>query len=361
VLKTQGYAALISKAPLESYSSERREPRENDVVIDIKYCGICHSDIHQARDEWGGSIFPMVPGHEITGTVVNIGNKVTKYQIGDQVGVGVFVDACRTCEQCKNGLEQYCEQGFVPTYNGRDYEGNPTMGGYSDKTVVNEDCVLRIPNNLALDAAAPLLCAGITLYSPLKHWHVGPGLKVAIVGLGGLGHIGVKLAHAMGAEVTVLSHSSKKQDDAKRLGADHFYATSDPETFKTLRRKFDLMYNTVSTDIDWDQYVELLKIDGTMIVVGLPENKVPIGASPLVNGRRSIAGSMVGSIAEIQEMLDFCGEHGLACDVEMVDIQDVNAAYERVLRSDVKYRFVIDMASLKKTGSQSAMQQVNAT
>ncbi|HLY29178.1 MAG TPA: NAD(P)-dependent alcohol dehydrogenase [Aggregatilineales bacterium] len=347
MLKTQGYAAPVAKAPLAVHSFERREPRENDVVVEIQYCGICHSDIHQVRNEWGEGIFPMVPGHEITGIVTTTGSKVTKYKVGDKVGVGVFVDSCRACKQCKNGLEQYCTEGFVGTYNGREYDGTPTIGGYSDKIVVDENYVFRIPNNLPLQGAAPLLCAGITTYSPLLHWHAASGMNIAIIGLGGLGHMGVKFAHALGAEVTVLSHSLNKQADGNRLGADQFYATSDRATFKKLRGTFDLMINTVSADIDWNQYLKLLKVDGTMVVVGLPEKQVSISASTLVDGRRSIAGSMIGSLQETQQMLDFCGEHNIVCDVEMVNIQDVNAAYERVLKSDVKYRFVIDMASLK--------------
>ena len=255
MIKTKGYAAATAKAPLAPYSFERREPREHDVAIDIKFCGICHTDIHQARDEWGGSIFPMVPGHEIAGVVTAVGSRVTKYKIGDKVGVGCIVDSCRTCAQCQQGLEQYCAVTPVWTYNSRDKDGTPTMGGYSDKIVVDENYVLRMPDNLPLDACAPLLCAGITLYSPLMHWHAGPGKKVAIVGLGGLGHMGVKIAHALGAEVTVLSHSLRKQADGKRLGADHFYATSDPETFKNLQGSFDLIINTVSAAIDWNQYL----------------------------------------------------------------------------------------------------------
>ncbi len=347
---SKGYAALTAKAALAPYSFERREPREHDVVIDIKYCGICHSDIHQTRDEWSDyqeeSIFPMVPGHEIGGIVSAVGNKVTKYKIGDKAGVGCFVDSCRTCAECKNGLEQYCTVLTVWTYNARDTEGTPTYGGYSDRIVVDEKYVLRMPTNLPLDACAPLLCAGITLYSPLRHWNAGPGKKVAIIGLGGLGHMGVKLAHALGAEVTVLSQTLKKQADGKRLGADHFYATSDPETFTKLKRAFDLIINTVSAKIDWNQYLSLLKVDGTMVVVGLPDKDVAISAFSLGAGRHSLAGSQIGGIRETQEMLDFCGKHGIACDIEVVPIQKVNEAYERVLKSDVRYRFVIDMASL---------------
>ena len=348
--KCKGYAAMKANDLLGPFSFERREPREHDVVIDIKYCGICHSDIHQARDEWSDyqdeCIFPMVPGHEIAGVVAAVGKSVTKYKVGDKVGVGCYVDSCRNCPECRQGLEQYCTVGTIWTYNGRDKEGAPTYGGYSDGIVVDENYALRMPENLPLEACAPLLCAGITLYSPLKHWNAGPGKKVAIVGMGGLGHMGVKLAHALGAEVTVLSQSLSKQADGKRFGASHYYATSDPETFTKLAGTFDLVINTVSATLDWNQYLNLLKLDGTMVVVGLPEKDIPVGAFSLTAHRRSLAGSQIGGIREIQEMLDFCGKHGVACDIEMVPIQKVNEAYERVLKSDVRYRFVIDMASL---------------
>ncbi len=348
--KCKGYAALKEKAPLGPHSFERREPREHDVVIDIKYCGICHSDIHQARNEWSEyqeeCIFPMVPGHEIGGIVSAVGPKVTKYKVGDKVGVGCYVDSCRNCPECKQGLEQYCSVGTIWTYNGRDKEGAPTYGGYSDRIVVDENYVLRMPTNLALEACAPLLCAGITLYSPLKHWNAGPRKKVAIVGMGGLGHMGVKLAHALGAEVTVLSQTLRKQSDGKKFGASHYYATSDPETFTKLAGQFDLLMNTVSASIDWNQYLDLLKLDGTMVLVGLPEKDIPVGGFSLTARRRSLAGSQIGGIGEIQEMLDFCAAHKIASDVEVIPIQKVNEAYERVLKSDVRYRFVIDMATL---------------
>ena len=347
MIKTKGYAAASAKALLGPYSFERREPRAHDIAIDIKFCGICHSDIHQARDEWGGSIFPMVPGHEIAGVVTAVGSRVTKYKIGDNVGVGCFVDSCRTCAQCKQGLEHFCALTPVFTYNSREKDGTPTLGGYSDKIVVDENYVLRMPENLPLDASAPLLCAGITLYSPLKHWQAGPGKNVAIVGLGGLGHMGVKIGHALGAEVTVLSHSQRKQADSKRLGADHFYATFDPDTFKKLQGSFDLIINTVSSPMDWNPFLALLKVDGSFVVVGIPEKPVPVAAFNLINGRHSISGSMIGSIGETQEMLDFCAQHQVACDIEVIPIEKVNEAYERVLKSDVRYRFVIDMASLK--------------
>ncbi len=342
----KGYAAVSAKAQLAPYSFNRREPREHDVAIDIKFCGICHSDIHQLRDEWGGSIFPMVPGHEIAGIVTAVGSKVTKFKVGDKVGIGCFVDSCRNCEQCKQGLEQYCAVGAVWTYNAAEKDGTPTMGGYSDKIVADENYVLRMPENLPLDASAPLLCAGITLYSPLKHWQAGPGKKVAIIGMGGLGHMGVKIAHALGAEVTVLSQSLSKRADGKRFGADHYYATSDPKTFEKLGRSFDLIINTVSSDMDLNQYLGLLKIDGSMVLLGIPEKPAAVAAFSLVLGRRSLAGSAIGGIAETQEMLDFCGKHNIASDIELIPIQKVNEAYERVLKSDVRYRFVIDMTSL---------------
>ena len=343
---TKGYAAPKFGAPLEPYAFDRRAPRPNDVVIDIKFCGICHSDIHQVRDEWGGSQFPMVPGHEIAGIVASVGAGVTKYKVGDRVGVGCFVDSCRECEQCLAGLEQFCLKGMIPTYNGADKDGTPTMGGYSESIVVDENYVLRIPENLPLDATAPLLCAGITLYSPLKHWGAGPEKKVAIVGFGGLGHMGVKLAHALGADVTVLSQSLNKEADGKRFGATAYHATSDPATFEKLAGSFDLIINTVSAALDWNQYVSLLKPSGTMVVVGIPDAPIPITAFGLVMGRRSIAGSLIGGIAETQEMLDFCSKHDIASEIEVVAAKDINAAYDRVVKSDVRYRFVIDIATL---------------
>ena len=347
MIPAKGYAAKAPKAPLTPFTFERRDPKELDVAIDIKFCGICHSDIHQARDEWGGSIFPMVPGHEIAGIVTQVGSKVTKYKVGDHVGVGCMVDSCRHCSPCERGLEQYCQEGMTGTYNSMERDGKAaTQGGYSDKIVVNENYVLKIPSNLPLDAAAPLLCAGVTLYSPLMHWKAGPGKKVAILGLGGLGHMGVKIAHALGAEVTVLSHSMKKMEDAKRLGADHFFATSDPETFTKLAGTFDLIINTVSAEIDWNQYLGLVKLDGTMVVVGVPEKPTPIHSFSLIGGRKSLAGSGIGGIKETQDMLDFCSKHKITCDIEVISADKINEAYERVLKSDVRYRFVIDMATL---------------
>ncbi|MBC7711945.1 MAG: NAD(P)-dependent alcohol dehydrogenase [Rhizobacter sp.] len=346
-IPAKGIAALAAKAPLKPFSFERREPKEHDVLIDIKFCGICHSDIHQARDEWGGSAFPMVPGHEIAGIVAQVGSKVTKYKVGDHVGVGCMVDSCRHCSSCEAGLEQFCLEGMTGTYNGVERGTTiPTQGGYSNKITVDENYVLRIPKNIPLDAAAPLLCAGITLYSPLRHWNAGPGKKVAIIGLGGLGHMGVKLAHAMGAEVTVLSQSLNKVEDGKRMGADHFYATSDPATFEKLASSFDLIINTVSAKMDWNLYLNLLKLDGTLVVCGVPSEEVPVGAFSLIGGRRSLAGSLIGGIKETQEMLDFCDKHKVACEIEVISADKINEAYERVLKSDVRYRFVIDMATL---------------
>jgi len=343
---TKAFAAPAAKALLAPFSFDRRAPGDYDVAIGIQFCGICHTDIHQTRDEWGEGMYPMVPGHEIAGVVTAVGPKVKKFKVGDHVGVGCFVDSCRTCTECKKGEEQYCSVGTVFTYASKDKEGRPTYGGYSDKIVVDENYVLRIPDNLPLDGAAPLMCAGITLYSPLKQWGSGPGKKVGIIGLGGLGHMGVKLAHAMGAEVTVLSQSLKKQADGKRLGADHFYATSDPQTFDKLKGQFDLIVNTVPAANNWDQFVSLLATNGSLVMVGVPDDAVPVNGFPLIAKRRSIAGSMIGGIAETQEMLDFCGKHNIASDVEVVSVQKVNEAFERVVRGDVRYRFVIDCATL---------------
>ncbi|WP_115709975.1 NAD(P)-dependent alcohol dehydrogenase [Legionella sainthelensi] len=347
MIPVKGYAAHSAKAPLAPYSFDRREVGEHDVLIDIHYCGICHSDIHLVRGEWGGSIFPMVPGHEIIGLVSQIGSSVTQFKIGDRVGVGCFVDSCRQCENCHEGFEQFCDKGMTLTYNSTEPNGNDTTkGGYSTKIVVDEHYILKIPSNLPLDAAAPLLCAGITLYSPLKHWQIGPGKRVAILGLGGLGHMGVKLAHAMGAEVSVLSHSLHKEADGRRMGANHFFATSDPKTFERLTNYFDLIICTVSAKIDWNEYLKLLKRDGTMVVVGIPEEPAQINSFSLIERRRNLAGSLIGGIKETQEMLDFCGKHHIVSDIELIPMHKVNEAYERVLKSDVRYRFVIDMASL---------------
>jgi alcohol dehydrogenase (NADP+) len=347
MIAVRGYAAQQAKGPLAPYSFERREPRDHDIVIDIQYCGICHTDIHQVRNEWGASSFPMVPGHEITGIVTGTGSKATRYKMGDRVGVGCFVDSCRKCGPCRTGLEQYCIEGPTLTYNAIERDGKtPTQGGYSNKIIVDENYVLRIPENLLMNHAAPLLCAGITMYSPLMHWKAGPGKKVGFIGLGGLGHMGVKIAHALGAEVTVLSHSLNKEGDGKRMGADNFHATSNPETFKKLKGYFDLIINTLSIEIDWDQYLNLLALDGTMVVVGVPEKKTPIGAATLISSRRSLAGSVIGGIKETQEMLDFCSKHNISSDIECIPIQKVNEAYQRIVNSDVRYRFVIDNKSL---------------
>ena len=348
MISALGYAAKSAHSPLAPFSFQRRVPGAQDVAIDIKFCGICHSDIHQARDEWGGSIFPMVPGHEIAGVVSRVGSSVKKFKVGDRVGVGCFVDSCRTCSPCKEGLEQYCEQGMTGTYNAVERDGKtPTYGGYSDHIVVDENYVLQIPENIPLDRAAPLLCAGITLYSPLRHWNCGPGKKVAIVGLGGLGHMGVKIAHAMGAEVTVLSQSLKKESDGKKLGADHFFATSDESTFKKLANSFDLIINTVSVNLDLAAYLGLLKLNGHMVMVGVPEKPMSVHSFSLISGRRSLAGSLIGGIDETQEMLNFCAKHNIGSEIEVIPMNKVNEAYERMLRSDVRYRFVIDMASIK--------------
>lgn len=347
VIKTRGFAALSAKADLTPFDFERREPKDHDVLIDIKFCGICHSDIHQVKDEWGFSIFPMVPGHEISGIVAKVGSKVTKFQVGDRVGVGCMVDSCRNCTRCLNDLEQFCVEGSTGTYNAMERDGKtPTFGGYSDHIVVKEDFVLHIPENIPLDAAAPLLCAGITTYSPLKHWKAGPGKKVAILGLGGLGHMAVKIAHALGAEVTVLSHTLKKMKDGKRMGASNFYATSDPETFTKLKGSFDLIICTVSKELDWNLYLDLLTLDGSMVVLGVPPNPVPVAAFPLIMGRRSLSGSLIGGIKETQEMLDFCSKKNINCEIEVIPIQKVNEAYERAIKSDVHYRFVIDIKTL---------------
>ncbi|MFZ0223652.1 MAG: NAD(P)-dependent alcohol dehydrogenase, partial [Candidatus Nitrosopolaris sp.] len=293
------------------------------------------------------STFPMIPGHEIAGIVTGVGSKATRYQIGDRVAVGCFVDSCRKCGPCRQGLEQYCTEGPTLTYNSLERDGQTrTQGGYSDKIVVDEDYILRLADNVSLDRAAPLLCAGITMYSPLIHWNACPGKKVGIIGLGGLGHMGVKIADALGSEVSVLSHSLKKQEDGLKMGADKFYATSDHETFKNLRGYFDLIINTLAIEIQWDDYLNLLDLNGTMVVVGIPEKQTPINPATLIMARRSLAGSVIGGIRETQEMLDFCSKHNISSDIEVTPIQKVNEAYERVVKSDVRYRFVIDMKSL---------------
>lgn len=344
--RTHVLSVPSAKAPFEKTTIERRELRPNDILIDIQFCGICHSDIHNAFDEWGGGIFPMVPGHEMAGVVTAVGTEVTKFAIGDRVGVGCFVDSCGECEYCLRGEEQYCTKGVVNSYNSYDYDGNVTYGGYSQKIVVKEAFVVRIPDSLALDVASPLLCAGITTYSPLKKWNAGPGKRVAIVGMGGLGHLAVQYAHAMGAEVTVLSQSMNKKSESLELGADQYYATSDPATFTELANHFDLILNTVSSNLNVDAYLSMLRIDGTLVNVGAPTEPDKYQVFSLIMGRRSIAGSLVGGIQETQEMLDFSAEHGIAPKIEVISANQVDEAFERVVRSDVRYRFVIDMSTL---------------
>ncbi|HJT86176.1 MAG TPA: NAD(P)-dependent alcohol dehydrogenase [Nitrososphaeraceae archaeon] len=346
MIQVIGYAAKEAKAPLTPFSFERRSLLDHDVMIDILYCGICHTDIHQVKNEWGKSTYPMVPGHEIVGIVSQVGSKVTHLKVGDKVGVGCFVDSCRNCHACRQGLEQYCAN-ILTTYNSIEKDGKtPTQGGYSNKIIVDENYILRMPDNLVLENAAPLLCAGITLYSPLIRYGAGPGKNVAIIGLGGLGHIGVKIAHALGADVTLLSHSLKKQQDAKNMGANSFYATSDPKTFEKLEGYFDIIINTVSTNLNLTQYLNLLRLGGTMVIVGAPEKDTQLSAHSLISSRRNLTGSLIGGLRETQEMLDFCSKHNIVCDVELIPIQKVNEAYERILNSDVRYRFVIDLKSL---------------
>ncbi|MCM3130470.1 NAD(P)-dependent alcohol dehydrogenase [Paenibacillus provencensis] len=324
----------------------RRDLDTQDVLIEIKYAGICHSDIHTAHGEWGEVNYPLVPGHEIAGIVTDVGSEVTKYKVGDRVGVGCMVDSCGDCVNCRKGEEQYCLKGNIPTYAGVDKYGEPTQGGYSSHIVVTEDFVVRIPDNIELDAAAPLLCAGITTYSPLRRWGAAPGKKVAVVGMGGLGHMAVQIAHAMGAEVTVLSQSLKKKDDGLQLGADSYYATSDPETFEKLAGSFDLIINTVSASLNMDAYFSLLTLDGTLVNVGAPGEPLSLHVMSLIGHRRSFAGSMIGGIRETQEMLDFCAEHNIAPKIEVISADEIDEAYKRVLVSDVKYRFVIDTSTM---------------
>jgi len=345
-MTTRGYAALSAKSNLTPYEFNRRTLGDHDVALDISYAGICHSDIHQVAEEWGPAIFPMVPGHEIAGVVTSIGSKVSKFSVGDKIGVGVFVDSCRKCPSCLKGLQQYCVEGMTGTYNGMERDGvTVAMGGYSNNFVINEDYAVRIPENLPMDGVAPLLCAGITLYSPIKHWKVQPGMKVAVMGLGGLGHMGVKFAVAMGAEVTVLSHSPSKESDAKAMGAHHFVSTKDAKNLAPLAKSFDLILNTVSAELVIGDYLNLLKLDGTLVVIGLPGKPYEVHVGTLINGRRSIAGSMIGGIPEMQEMLDFCAEHSIVSDVEVIKADYINEAYKRTVASDVKYRFVIDAST----------------
>lgn len=342
----KAYAAPSATDALIPTTVERRSVGAHDVLIEIKFAGICHSDIHTVRGEWGQPNYPLTPGHEITGIVTEVGTDVTKHAVGDRVGVGCMVNSCRECAHCLAGEEQYCLAGNTGTYGATDRDGTITQGGYSTHVVVTEDFVLRIPDGLELDVAAPLLCAGITTFSPLNHWGAGPGKKVAVVGLGGLGHMAVKIAHAMGAEVTVLSQTLKKHDDGLKLGADHFHATSDPETFTRLAGSFDLIISTVSASLDINAYLRLLALNGTLVNVGAPSEPLPVQAFSLITSRRSFAGSNIGGIRETQEMLDFCAEHGIGSDIEVISAEQINEAYERVLASDVRYRFVIDTATL---------------
>jgi alcohol dehydrogenase (NADP+) len=339
---TKAYAAVSATEPLAPTTIERRDVGPHDVRIDIKYAGICHSDIHTARSEWGPAPYPVVVGHEIAGIVAEVGSAVTRYAVGDRVGVGCMVDSCGECAYCTRGEEQYCTQGNVGTYASTGADGQPTQGGYAQSIVVTERFVLRIPDGLGLDVAAPLLCAGITTYSPLKHWNAGPGRRVAIVGLGGLGHVAVRIAAAMGAEVTVLSQSLKKREDGLRLGAVAYHATGDPDTFTELADSFDLIVNTVSAQIDVDAYLSLLAVDGTLVNVGAPEKPLSLHTFSLIMKRRSFAGSTIGGIAETQEMLDFCAAHGIGAEIEIIPAARINEAYDRVVASDVRYRFVID-------------------
>jgi alcohol dehydrogenase (NADP+) len=342
----KAYAAPSATEPLTATTIERRNLGPHDVLIDIKYAGICHTDIHIVRGQWGSPHYPLTPGHEIAGIVTEVGSEVTKHRIGDRVGVGCMVNSCRECQNCRAAEEQHCLRGATPTYGGIDSDGTVTQGGYSTCIVVTEDFVVRVPERMALDLAAPLMCAGITTYLPFIRWGAGPGRKIAVVGLGGLGHVAVKIAHAMGAEVTVLSQSLKKQEDGRRLGASHYHATSDPETFTQLAGSFDLILNTVSAKIDVDDYLSLLRLDGALVNVGVPGEPMQLSVASLMSGRRSVAASKIGGIRQTQEMLDFCAEHGLGADVEVIAADQVNEAYERVLASDVRYRFVIDIATL---------------
>jgi len=350
-IATRAFAAVAADKPLEPFSFDRREPGPDDVAIEIQYCGVCHSDLHIARNDLGNTRYPIVPGHEIAGVVTAVGSNVSRFKEGDRVGVGCMVDSCRTCASCQEGLEQYCVPGMTQTYGSPDPKGaevgqKVTQGGYSDRITVDQNYVLSIPDSIPLDAAAPLLCAGITTDSPLRTWGVGPGSKVAVVGLGGLGHMAVKLAAAMGAEVTVLSTSDRKKADAERMGAKHFLINSDADAMKAAAEKFDLIINTVSATHEIAGHLNLLARDGTMVMLGLSTEGMPVFAMPLLWRRRRVAGSLIGGIKETQEMLDFCAEHDIACDIEVIAPSQINEAYERMLKSDVRYRFVLDMAQL---------------
>ena len=346
---TRGYAATSASSPLGLFHFVRRDPRENDVVIEVLYSGVCHSDLHTARNDWGGTVYPTVPGHEIVGRVIAVGSAVTRFQVGDAVGVGCMVDSCQHCSACVKGWEQYCENGMTGTYNSTDrVDGSATQGGYAERIVVRQEFVLKMPQTLDLKGAAPLLCAGITTWSPLRHWQVSAGSKVAVVGLGGLGHMALKLAKALGAHVTLFSRSAGKEADAKRLGADRVVISTAKEQMRAVRGQFDLIIDTVPYAHDVNPYTATLATGGTLVLVGFLGMQEPaVNTTTLVLGRKSVAGSVIGGIAETQEMLDFCGQHGITADVEMLAMQDINTAYERMLRSDVKYRFVIDMQSLK--------------
>lgn len=349
-MKTKAYATQFAEDMLAPVEIERREPRDHDVLIEILYCGICHSDIHTARDEWHGTRYPCVPGHEIIGRVIKTGSGVKSFQEGDWVGVGCMVDSCHKCPSCQDGLEQYCENGFTSTYNSQDNIGGTnhafTLGGYSDKITVDERFVLRIPDNLDPAATAPLLCAGITTYSPLKHWKVGAGQIVGIIGLGGLGHMGIKFAHAMDAHVVMITTSAEKAEDAQKLGANEVLLSTDKAAMQAQANRFHFLLNTIPVGHDTDPYMNLLRRDGTMVVVGAVEALTHVNSIPFIFKRRSLAGSLIGGVPETQEMLDFCAEHNITCDIEMTDIQQVNQAYDRTVSGDVRYRFVIDMASL---------------
>lgn len=347
-MKVIGYAASTAKAPLALFQFERREPGDKDVVIEILYCGVCHSDIHQARNEWGGSQFPMVPGHEIVGKVVEVGKKVSHFKVGQNAGVGCLVDSCRKCTSCQENLEQYCENGFVGTYNGIEKDGKtPTFGGYSNYIVVDEAFALSIPDNLDLAKAAPLLCAGITTYSPLKHWKATSGMKVGVIGLGGLGHMAVKLASAMGAHVVLFTTSESKRQDGLKLGAKEVVLSSDPEAMKKQASSIDLIINTVSAKIELSNYLNLLKREGTMVMLGVSPDALNLESHALIMHRRNLAGSLIGGLKETQEMLDFCAKHNITSEIELIPIQQINEAYEKTIKSQVKYRFVIDMKTLK--------------
>ncbi|MGA8147064.1 MAG: NAD(P)-dependent alcohol dehydrogenase [Gallionellaceae bacterium] len=348
-MNVRAYAAQAAKAPLAPYRFDRRDPRADDVVIEILYCGVCHTDIHYAHNDWGHAVYPLVPGHEIIGRVLSVGPKVTRFKPGDSVGVGCMVDSCRHCEACDQGLEQYCLETPTYTYNSADrHDGMPTFGGYSEKIVVSDRFVLKIPDGLDLKGAAPLLCAGITTWSPLRYWQVGKGTKVAVIGLGGLGHMALKLAKALGAHVTLFTRSPNKEQDARRLGSDTVVLSTDAEQMTAVKGRFDLIIDTVPYAHDLNPYLPTLSLNGTVVLVGFLGDLDPmLNTVPLIMGRKSVAGSVIGGIPETQEMLDFCGKHGVTSDVEVIKIQDINHAYERMMRSDVKYRFVIDMSSLK--------------